>query len=65
MGTGVLRYAAFTDDGASVDPAGVVLDATGLARSKMLAIAQDVGYSERDGPGPFITALHSQLFGGA
>ena len=46
MTADVLRYAAFTDNGAGGNPAGVVLDATGLSHSQMLAIAQDVGYSE-------------------
>ncbi|MGW2635692.1 PhzF family phenazine biosynthesis isomerase [Streptomyces sp. NPDC001348] len=41
-----LRYAAFTDDPAGGNPAGVVLDASGLDASAMLAIAADVGYSE-------------------
>jgi PhzF family phenazine biosynthesis protein len=42
----VLRYAAFTDDPAGGNPAGVVLDAEGLDAAAMLAIAADVGYSE-------------------
>lgn len=42
----VLRYAAFTDSGSGGNPAGLVLDATGLTDSQMLAIAHDVGYSE-------------------
>lgn len=44
--TGVLRYSAFTKDPAGGNPAGVVLDATGLADDEMLAIAAKVGYSE-------------------
>ena len=42
----VLRYAAFaaTPDGGN--PAGVVLDATGLTAERMLSIAAEVGYSE-------------------
>jgi PhzF family phenazine biosynthesis protein len=42
----VLRYAAFTDAGNGGNPAGVVLDATSLNDSAMLAIAREVGYSE-------------------
>ncbi|PWK91353.1 PhzF family phenazine biosynthesis protein [Lentzea atacamensis] len=44
--TGVLRYSAFTKDPAGGNPAGVVLDATGLSDDEMLAIAAKVGYSE-------------------
>ena len=44
--SGVLRYAAFTDSGSGGNPAGVVLDASSLSESQMLAIAQDLGYSE-------------------
>ena len=46
MSPEILRYAAFTDDPAGGNPAGVVLDATGLDAAAMLAIAADVGYSE-------------------
>lgn len=46
MTADVLRYAAFTDHGQGGNPAGVVLDATGLTDTEMLAIAADVGYSE-------------------
>ncbi|MEU4763428.1 PhzF family phenazine biosynthesis protein [Actinosynnema sp. NPDC023794] len=42
----VLRYSAFTTDPAGGNPAGVVLDATGLAEASMLEIAAEVGYSE-------------------
>lgn len=42
----VLRYAAFTDDPAGGNPAGVVLDAEGLDDASMLAVAAEVGYSE-------------------
>ncbi len=42
----VLRYAAFTEQGAGGNPAGVVLDARGLDDSARLAIAAEVGYSE-------------------
>ncbi|MFJ2647137.1 PhzF family phenazine biosynthesis protein [Streptomyces sp. NPDC087420] len=41
-----LRYTAFSTDPAGGNPAGVVLDATHLTDSDMLAIAQDLGYSE-------------------
>ena len=46
MTADVLRYAAFTDHGQGGNPAGVVLDATGLTDTDMLAVAADVGYSE-------------------
>ncbi|MFG3047188.1 PhzF family phenazine biosynthesis isomerase [Streptomyces sp. NPDC048241] len=42
----VLRYAAFTSDPDGGNPAGVVLDATGLDEREMLALAAEVGYSE-------------------
>ncbi|WP_204009722.1 PhzF family phenazine biosynthesis protein [Sphaerimonospora thailandensis] len=42
----VLRYAAFTDDPAGGNPAGIVLDAAGLSDAEMLALAAEVGYSE-------------------
>lgn len=42
----VLRYAAFADDPAAGNPAGVVLDAGGLGAAQMLATAAEVGYSE-------------------
>src|SRR5437868_2025504 len=44
--TEVLRYAAFTTDPRGGNPAGVVLDASGLDDARMLAIAAEVGYSE-------------------
>ena len=44
--TQVLRYAAFTDDPRGGNPAGVVLDATGLDDSQMQRIAAEVGFSE-------------------
>ncbi|TCN41630.1 PhzF family phenazine biosynthesis protein [Kribbella orskensis] len=50
--TEILRYAAFTSDPAGGNPAGVVLDATGLDESQMLAIAAELGYSET----AFVTA---------
>ena len=46
MATEILRYAAFTRDGEGGNPAGVVLDASGLDASQMLAMAAEVGYSE-------------------
>ncbi|MEZ0491720.1 PhzF family phenazine biosynthesis protein [Kineococcus sp. TBRC 1896] len=42
----VLRYAAFTDDPAGGNPAGIVLDATGASAEQMLAVAAEVGYAE-------------------
>ena len=48
----VLRYAAFTEDPAAGNPAGVVLDAGGLGAAEMLATAAQVGYSET----AFVTA---------
>jgi PhzF family phenazine biosynthesis protein len=42
----ILRYAAFTTDPEGGNPAGVVLDATGLDDAGMLAVAAEVGYSE-------------------
>jgi PhzF family phenazine biosynthesis protein len=42
----VLRYVAFSDRPDGGNPAGVVLDASGLSEEQMLGIAADVGYSE-------------------
>jgi PhzF family phenazine biosynthesis protein len=42
----VLRYSAFTRDGAGGTPVGVVLDAACLADAQMLAVAQAIGCSE-------------------
>ena len=42
----IQRYVAFSDDPTGGNPAGVVLDATGLNDERMLAIAADVGFSE-------------------
>jgi len=42
----VLRYTAFSASPDGGNPAGVVLDATGLDDAAMLAIAAEVGYSE-------------------
>lgn len=44
--TEVLKFAAFTDDPAGGNPAGVVLAADGLTDAEMLAVAADVGFSE-------------------
>jgi len=44
--TEVLRYAAFTADPSGGNPAGVVLDASGLDDASMQRIAAEVGYSE-------------------
>jgi PhzF family phenazine biosynthesis protein len=46
MTTDVLRYAAFTTTPEGGNPAGVVLDATGLDDADQQKIAADVGYSE-------------------
>jgi len=46
MSTEILRYAAFTDRPEGGNPAGVVLDASGLDDATMQAIAAEVGYSE-------------------
>lgn len=42
----ILRYAAFPDGGQGGNPAGVVLEASGLADARRLALASEVGYSE-------------------
>lgn len=42
----VLRYAAFTSSPAGGNPAGVVLDASGLDDGGMQAIAAEIGYAE-------------------
>ena len=42
----LLRYTAFSTDPSGGNPAGVVLDASGLDAAAMLAIAADLGYSE-------------------
>ncbi|WP_284982913.1 PhzF family phenazine biosynthesis protein [Arthrobacter sp. efr-133-TYG-118] len=42
----VLRYAAFTATPDGGNPAGVVLDATGLEDARMQAIAAQIGYAE-------------------
>lgn len=59
--TGVLQYAAFTDQPGGGNPAGVVLDATALDAAAMQQIAAELGHSEsafvcgpvtEDGPVP-------------
>lgn len=50
--TAILSYAAFTETPEGGNPAGVVLDATGLDDARMLEIAADLGYSET----AFVTA---------
>ena len=42
----VLQYAAFSPDPLGGNPAGVVLDATGLDAQTMLSVAAEVGFSE-------------------
>ncbi|MFF9566183.1 PhzF family phenazine biosynthesis protein [Streptomyces sp. NPDC014685] len=44
--TEVLRYTAFSADPRGGNPAGVVLDASGLDEAAMLAVAAELGYSE-------------------
>jgi len=44
--TRILRYTAFSADPEGGNPAGVVLDASGLDEAAMLAIAAELGYSE-------------------
>ncbi|MDA0181530.1 PhzF family phenazine biosynthesis protein [Solirubrobacter phytolaccae] len=44
--TAILSYAAFTETPEGGNPAGVVLDASGLQADEMLKIAADLGYSE-------------------
>jgi PhzF family phenazine biosynthesis protein len=46
MSAEVLRYTAFATRPEGGNPAGVVLDATGLDDDAMLAVAAEVGYSE-------------------
>ncbi|MEU2079590.1 PhzF family phenazine biosynthesis isomerase [Streptomyces sp. NPDC013489] len=57
----VLRYTAFSDDPEGGNPAGIVLDATGLSDEEMLAIAAEVGYSES----AFLTARSEGADSGA
>lgn len=53
-GVRVLRYTAFSNQASGGNPAGVVLDATGLDEETMLAVAASVGYSET----AFLWRLH-------
>lgn len=53
----ILRYTAFSADPAGGNPAGVVLDATGLSDDEQLAIAAELGYSET----AFLTAPPAEL----
>lgn len=53
----VLRYTAFSDDPRGGNPAGVVLDATGMTDDSMLRTAAQVGFSET----AFLTPLAGQL----
>lgn len=55
--TEVLRYSAFATAPEGGNPAGVVLDASGLDDAAMLAIAADLGYSET----AFLTAPPAEL----
>ncbi|MFE5767886.1 PhzF family phenazine biosynthesis protein [Streptomyces sp. NPDC056485] len=57
--TEVLRYTAFSTDPAGGNPAGVVLDASGLDEAGMLRIAAGLGYSET----AFLTAPPEGLGG--
>ena len=65
--TNVERYSAFSDHPEGGNPAGVVLDATGLDADAMQAIATEVGYSEtaflvrRDAPDAFAVRYFSPL----
>ncbi|MFD4604438.1 PhzF family phenazine biosynthesis protein [Streptomyces sp. NPDC058464] len=55
----ILRYTAFSSSPEGGNPAGVVLDATGLDDGDMLAIAAELGYSES----AFLTAPPADLGG--
>ncbi|MFI7545377.1 PhzF family phenazine biosynthesis protein [Actinoplanes sp. NPDC049599] len=63
----ILRYAAFSDDPAGGNPAGVVLDAGTLSDAEMQAVAADVGYAEtaflteRRGPATYRVRYFSPL----
>jgi PhzF family phenazine biosynthesis protein len=57
--TEVLRYTAFSSSPEGGNPAGVVLDATGMADAEMLAVAAELGYSES----AFLTAPPEGLDG--
>ena len=59
MAASALHYAAFTTEPTGGNPAGVVLDATGMGDAEMLGLAARLGYSEsaflapRDQPGHY------------
>lgn len=55
----VLRYTAFSNSPKGGNPAGVVLDATGMDDEGMLAVAAELGYSES----AFLTAPPEGLEG--
>ncbi|MFI5986133.1 PhzF family phenazine biosynthesis protein [Streptomyces sp. NPDC051555] len=57
MTTEILRYTAFSADPGGGNPAGVVLDASGLDDARMLGIAAELGYSET----AFLTAPPEDL----
>ncbi|WP_156725292.1 PhzF family phenazine biosynthesis protein [Streptomyces apocyni] len=57
--TEILRYTAFSSDPDGGNPAGVVLDASGLDDAAMLGIAAELGYSES----AFLTAPPEGLGG--
>ncbi|MFJ7203346.1 PhzF family phenazine biosynthesis protein [Streptomyces sp. NPDC098789] len=57
MTTEILRYTAFSADPDGGNPAGVVLDASGLDDARMLEIAAELGYSET----AFLTAPPEDL----
>lgn len=58
----VLRYAAFSDDPRGGNPAGVVLDATGMTEAEMLRTAAEVGFSETAFLVPRGDGLHVRYF---
>ncbi|MEU3447833.1 PhzF family phenazine biosynthesis isomerase [Streptomyces thermolilacinus] len=55
----ILHYTAFSADPEGGNPAGVVLDASGMSDAEMLAVAAEVGYSES----AFLTAPPEGLGG--
>ncbi|NRQ33634.1 PhzF family phenazine biosynthesis isomerase [Nonomuraea sp. NN258] len=57
LNTDILHYTAFASDPVGGNPAGIVLDASGLDDAAMLAIAADLGYSET----AFLTAPPEDL----
>lgn len=54
----ILRYTAFTDVPEGGNPAGVVLDATGVTEDEMRRVAADLGFSET----AFLTTLGGDAF---